>query len=79
MREQVLNGLYQIKGRVEGRAFCLETNLTFTQRLVKKLETPEYRSAAEGRLDTLVNWYEYNKRLLADICQLIKEAESEWR
>jgi len=62
---------------MEGRDFALETDINFTMRLVEKLTVAKYKAREESRLDTLLAWQAYNARLLAEVRQLIEEAESE--
>ena len=68
--------LYQLKGRLKGRATCLESDIRATSDLVPRLETAPFQAHWSGRLKVLEDWQKDNDRLLEDVERIIKEAEN---
>ena len=77
MTYQELSKLYELKGRLEGRAICLESDVRCTTDLISKLETEVYQAHYTGRLNTLKEWQHSNESLLDDVERIIKEAEND--
>ena len=77
MTHSELFKLHELKGRLQGRATCLEADIRSADQLIERLETAEYKAHFQGKLDTLIEWSEYNTRLLGEVCRIIKEAEND--
>ena len=76
MTHSELFKLHELKGRLEGRAICLESDIKATSDLVNRLKTEKYQAHWSGRLMVLVDWTRSNTRLLAEVTRIIKEAEN---
>ena len=76
MTHSELFKLHELKGRLQGRAICLENDIRATDDLIIKLETEFYQSRFRGQLDILKQWSHSNARILAEIERIIKEAEN---
>ena len=77
MTDKELFKLHELKGRLQGRAICLESDIRCTTDLLKQLETETYQAHFTGKLHTLVDWARDNARLLAEVSRIIKEAEND--
>ena len=77
MTHRELCKLHELKGRLEGRAICLESDVSSTSQLIEDLKTAEYKAHFQGKLDTLCNWSQYNASILADVERIIKEAKND--
>ena len=69
--------LHELKGRLQGRAICLESDIRATSDLIHRLETEVYQAHQTGALVTLQRWERYNAELLAEVNRIIKEAEND--
>ena len=76
MTHSELFKLHELKGRLQGRATILETDIRCTGDLISRLETKEYKAHFAGKLDTLKEWYLNTQRLLGEVERIIKEAEN---
>ena len=76
MTHQELFKLHGLKGRLQGRASCLEADIRATINLVSILETEFYQSRFRGQLDILKQWEHSNTHLLEEVTRIIKEAEN---
>ena len=68
--------LHELKGRLQGRAICLENDIRGTSDLIQRLETEVYQAHQTGALITLQRWERYNAELLAEVERIIREAEN---
>ena len=76
MTHQELFKLHELKGRLEGRAICLESDIKATSALVNRLETEKYQAHWSGRFMVLTDWARSNASILAEVDRIIKEAEN---
>ena len=77
MTHSELFKLHELKGRLQGRAICLESDVRATTDLIHRLETELYQTHFTGRLHTLKEWQHSNESLLNDVKRIIKEAEND--
>ena len=77
MTDKELHQLHELKGRLQGRAICLESDIRGTSGLISRLETEVYQAHYTGRLNTLKEWQHSNESLLDDVERIIKEAEND--
>ena len=76
MTHQELFKLHGLKGRLQGRATCLESDIRATTRLISTLETEFYQSRFRGQMDILKQWEHSNTHLLEEVNRIIREAEN---
>ena len=69
--------LHELKGRLQGRAVCLESDIRATEDLIRRLETEAYEAYFRGKLNTLEEWARSNARLLVEVERIIEEAEND--
>ena len=77
MTHSELFKLHELKGRLQGRKTCLETDITTTEVLISSLVTEVYQAHWTGRLSILQEWKRNNDRLLEEVERIIKEAEND--
>ena len=77
MTHRELFKLHELKGRLQGRAICLESDIRATKDLTQRLKTEVYQAHQRGALDTLQRWERYNAEILAEVSRIIKEAEND--
>ena len=77
MTDKELTRLHELKGRLQGRAICLESDVKATSDLITRLETEAYQEHFRGQLYTLESWSRSNASILADIERIIKEAKND--
>ena len=77
MTHSELFKLHELKGHLQGRAICLESDIRATGKLVKDLKTEVYQAHFTGKLNTLLDWERNNTRLLSEVERIIKEAEND--
>ena len=75
MTDKELMKLHELKGRLLARATILESDISFTARLKEKMVTDHYNGYAKGKTEAYQEWSRDNAHLLAEICQIIEEAE----
>lgn len=76
MTHSELCKLYELKGQLDGRAFCLERDIAYTEDLIPKLVTEVYQKHFMGQRIILKRWAEENYRLRDEVERIIKEAEN---
>lgn len=69
--------LHELKGRLQGRAICLESDIYAADNLIRRLMTEAYKEHWRGVLNTLQRWERDNASLLMEIERIIKEAEND--
>ena len=77
MTRSELFKLHELKGRLQGRETCLESDIRATTRLILRLETEIYQARFCGRLEILREWERNNTRLLEEVNRIIREAEND--
>ena len=69
--------LLQMRGSLQGRAICIDSDLRMAERLSETLALPHNRAYYEGQKEILAEWKRYNERLLGATDQIIREIEDE--
>ena len=77
MTHAELFSLHELKGRLQGRALCLETDIATTEVLISSLVTEVYQAHWTGRLNILQEWERNNTRLLEEVERIIREAKND--
>ena len=77
MTHSELFKLHELVGRLKGREFCLESDITTTDILISSMMTKEYKAHFEGQLKVLQRWHGDNARLLEEVERIIREAEND--
>ena len=77
MLQKGITWLLQMRGALQGRAICLDSDLRMTTELRAKLSLPYNRGYYEGQKVTLAEWQKHNERLLGAIDQIIRGIENE--
>ena len=77
MTDKELLKLYELKGRLQGRTICLESDIRATSDLITRLETEVYQAHYTGRLSTLKEWEHSNESILNEVSRIIKETEND--
>jgi len=74
--DQILTRLHELKGRLKARRTILDSEITFTQRLAEAMVTDHYNGYAKGKTEAYQEWLRSVEYLLAEVEQLIEEAEN---
>lgn len=69
--------LLQMRGSLQGRTICIDSDLRMAERLSETLALPQNRAYYEGQKGTLAEWRKYNERLLGAVDQIIRGIENE--
>ena len=77
MAQKGITWLLQMRGSLQGRAICIDSDLRLAGRLSETLVFPQNRAYYEGQKETLAEWKRYNERLLGAVDQIIRGIENE--
>ena len=77
MTHSELFKLHELKGRLQGRATCLESETRAIGDLIPKLASLDNRAYFRGQLKILKDWMCDNLRLLDEVNRIIRETEND--
>ena len=77
MKRTGITWLRQMKGSLQGRGICIDSDLRMAERLSETLAFPHNRAYYEGQQEILAEWRRYNERLLGAVDQIIRGLENE--